>query len=242
MADYDVIVVGAGHNGLVCALYLAHAGMRVAVLERSKSVGGAVRSGEVTLPGFNNDLFATNMSLFVVSPVYREFRKEFDDAGLRLLTNGYPFASSYTNGRTARVYTDPSAMEREMAGHSSADLAGWQEALGLYKRTASAFLPLFHTTLPSVDMVRHLSHLLRRPKDRCGLFAFCHNRPGSLLMTIFARQRSKASLRPGRFTLIAHRMWRLAHHSLMCRPSQRICAALSLPRAAPDASLRLSEP
>lgn len=165
MADYDAIIVGAGHNGLVCALYLAHAGMRVAVLERSSTVGGAVRSGEVTLPGFNNDLFATNMSLFVVSPVYREFRKEFDDAGLHLLTNGYPFASSYTNGRTARVYTDQGAMEREMARHSSADLAGWHAALGLYKRTASAFLPLFYTTLPSVDMVRHLWHLLRRPSD-----------------------------------------------------------------------------
>ena len=83
----------------------------------------------------------------------------------RACTNGYPFASSYRNGHTARVYTDPGAMEREVAGHSSADLAGWQEALGLYKRTAPAFLPLFHTTLPSVDMVRHLSHLLRRPRD-----------------------------------------------------------------------------
>jgi phytoene dehydrogenase-like protein len=165
MADYDAIVVGAGHNGLICALYLAHAGMHVAVLERAKMVGGAVRDGEVTLPGFQHDLFATNMSLFVVSPVYRDFRKEFDQAGLRLLTNGYPFASSYAHGRVARVYTSQELMERELAAFSSDDLRGWQKALGLYKRTASAFLPLFYTTLPSLEMARHLARLLAHPTD-----------------------------------------------------------------------------
>jgi phytoene dehydrogenase-like protein len=165
MADYDAIVVGAGHNGLVCALYLAHAGMRVAVLERSETIGGAVRSGEVTLPGFQHDLFATNVGLFVASPVYQDYRKEFDDAGLRFLTNGYPFASSYRNGRIARVYVSQEAMERELAAFSSDDLKGWQQALGLYKRTASAFLPLFYTALPSREMVGHLAGLLKRPRD-----------------------------------------------------------------------------
>lgn len=165
MADYDAIVVGAGHNGLVCALYLARAGMRVAVVERSKTIGGAVRSGEVTLPGFQHDLFATNVGLFVVSPIYRDFRKELDDAGLRFLTNGYPFASSYGNGRIARVYVNQEAMERELAAFSSGDLEGWQRALGLYKRTASAFLPLFYTALPSGKMLGHLAGLLNHPKD-----------------------------------------------------------------------------
>ena len=41
--DYDAVIVGAGHNGLVCAAYLAMAGLRVKVLERRPVVGGAAR-------------------------------------------------------------------------------------------------------------------------------------------------------------------------------------------------------
>ena len=48
---YDEIVIGAGHNGLVAAAYLARAGMSVFVLERAERVGGAVASDEVTRPG-----------------------------------------------------------------------------------------------------------------------------------------------------------------------------------------------
>ena len=52
MADYDAIVVGAGHNGLTCALYLANAGWRVLVVERGPEIGGGMRTAELTLPGF----------------------------------------------------------------------------------------------------------------------------------------------------------------------------------------------
>src|SRR5690348_2550745 len=50
MQSYDAIVIGAGHNGLVAAAYLARAGRRVLVCERDERPGGAVRSDELTLP------------------------------------------------------------------------------------------------------------------------------------------------------------------------------------------------
>ncbi|HSM12929.1 MAG TPA: FAD-dependent oxidoreductase, partial [Thermoanaerobaculia bacterium] len=50
-ASWDAIVVGAGHNGLICAAYLARAGRRVLVLERRHLVGGATVTEEV-VPGF----------------------------------------------------------------------------------------------------------------------------------------------------------------------------------------------
>jgi phytoene dehydrogenase-like protein len=51
MSDYDVIIIGAGHNGLVAGSYLAKAGRKVAVVEKSAEVGGAAVSEEFA-PGF----------------------------------------------------------------------------------------------------------------------------------------------------------------------------------------------
>lgn len=61
-ADYEVIVVGGGHNGLVCACYLARAGVRVAVLERRSVVGGAAVTEEFH-PGFRNSVASYTVSL-----------------------------------------------------------------------------------------------------------------------------------------------------------------------------------
>jgi phytoene dehydrogenase-like protein len=61
-ADYDVIVIGSGHNGLVCGAYLARAGLRTRVLERREILGGAAVTEEFT-PGFRASRFSYVMSL-----------------------------------------------------------------------------------------------------------------------------------------------------------------------------------
>src|SRR5256885_16669647 len=59
---YDAIIIGAGHNGLVCAFYLARAGMKVLVLERRGIVGGAAVTEEF-YPGFRNSVASYSVSL-----------------------------------------------------------------------------------------------------------------------------------------------------------------------------------
>src|SRR5512141_2328277 len=62
MNETDVVIIGAGHNGLTCAAYLAMAGLRVKVVERRKVVGGAAGT-EVFHPGFRNSVAAYTGSL-----------------------------------------------------------------------------------------------------------------------------------------------------------------------------------
>src|SRR5437667_62684 len=62
MADTEIVIIGAGHNGLTCAAYLAMAGLRVKVVERRKVVGGAAVTEEFH-PGFRNSVAAYTVSL-----------------------------------------------------------------------------------------------------------------------------------------------------------------------------------
>jgi phytoene dehydrogenase-like protein len=62
MNETDVVIIGAGHNGLTCAAYLASAGLRVKVVERRKVVGGAAVTEEF-VPGFRNSVAAYTVSL-----------------------------------------------------------------------------------------------------------------------------------------------------------------------------------
>src|SRR6059036_795533 len=62
MTETDIVIIGAGHNGLTCAAYLAMAGLRVKVVERRSLVGGAAVTQEFH-PGFRNSVAAYTVSL-----------------------------------------------------------------------------------------------------------------------------------------------------------------------------------
>ena len=80
-STYDVIVIGSGHNGLVCGAYLAKSGLRTLVLERRNIVGGAAVTEEFA-PGFRASRFSYVMSL-LHPRIIREL--ELDSLGLQVL-------------------------------------------------------------------------------------------------------------------------------------------------------------
>lgn len=71
MPVYDSILIGAGHNGLICACYLARAGLRVLVLERRGIVGGAVCTEEI-VPGYRFDVGSSAHIMFRSTPIMQE--------------------------------------------------------------------------------------------------------------------------------------------------------------------------
>jgi phytoene dehydrogenase-like protein len=70
--SYDAIVIGSGPNGFSAAIELARSGASVCILEASDTVGGGVRSAELTLPGFVHDFCSAVHPLGILSPYFRE--------------------------------------------------------------------------------------------------------------------------------------------------------------------------
>ena len=117
--DYDVIVVGAGHNALVAAAYLAKGGQRVGVFERRSIVGGAVATEEV-VPGYQFDLGGSAHILIRLTPIIEEL--ELHRYGLEYLELDPLFFAPFPDGdhlfihrdlgRTADERRDPGAPGR----------------------------------------------------------------------------------------------------------------------------------
>ena len=119
---YDVILIGGGHNGLVCAAYLARAGRKVLVLERRHVLGGAAVTEEI-YPGFKYSVCS-----YVVSLLRPEIIRELElpKHGLEIL----PLDGTFTpmpNGDFLWRVNDHARTRREIARHSRLDAEAYEE-------------------------------------------------------------------------------------------------------------------
>ena len=101
--EYDAIIIGAGHNGLISAAYLAQAGYRVGVFEKRDIVGGAVSTKEL-FPDYQIDLGGSAHILIRQTPVVEEL--ELEQYGLRYLELDPMFVAPFPDGDTAFIYRD----------------------------------------------------------------------------------------------------------------------------------------
>lgn len=129
MADFDFVVVGAGHNALLTAAYLARAGQRVLVLEANEEIGGDTFTQELTVPGFRHDACSSAHVLIQTSPTLRNNELELGRYGLEYLLPDPVFVFPFPDGECLIMWRDPERTAREMARFSEADARAYRELL-----------------------------------------------------------------------------------------------------------------
>src|SRR5690348_11773642 len=109
-ATYDAVIIGAGHNGLCLAAYLARAGMKVGMFERRHDEGGGAHTDEATVPGFWHNLHAQYMEFIDYMPLYRDF--DLPSFGARMIKPDAQVGITFADGRPPLVIYRSELAER----------------------------------------------------------------------------------------------------------------------------------
>lgn len=136
--DVDAVVIGAGHNGLVAANVLAERGWRVLALEAAERPGGAVKSGELTEPGFTSDLFSSFYPLAPASPALRALRLE--EHGVRWRRAPVAVAHPQPDGRCAVLSCDADETAASLDRFAPGDGERWHAFYGSWQQAGGPFM------------------------------------------------------------------------------------------------------
>jgi len=111
---YDAVCIGSGINSLAAAALLAKAGWSVCVLERSDWLGGAIRTAELTEPGFTHEVLAAWHPLWTGSPAYAELKDDLDRRGLEYLNTELPTGTLFPDGESVFLTTSQATNTTEL--------------------------------------------------------------------------------------------------------------------------------
>jgi len=147
MATYDIIIIGAGHNGLVAAYYLARAGLKTLVLERREIVGGGSVTEEFH-PGFRCSTLAGSPG-----PLLPRIIKDFqlERRGVEFITPDVRVWAPNTNGNSICIYENTKRTAAELTNISRADAERYPEFISTFARIGRALAPTLTMTPPDIE-------------------------------------------------------------------------------------------
>ncbi|MCY4111247.1 MAG: NAD(P)/FAD-dependent oxidoreductase [Chloroflexi bacterium] len=153
--DYDAIIIGCGHNGLVAAFYLARAGLRVLALEQGPKVGGAATTDEL-IPGFR---FSTCAHSFVLFHPQILDDMRLVDLGLRVFRRDPPQFHPFADGEYLLSWNDLERTKESIARVSRHDAEAYDDYVKFWADAAALFAPYLLTPPPT------LGEFLRTAED-----------------------------------------------------------------------------
>jgi phytoene dehydrogenase-like protein len=154
----DAIVIGSGPNGLVAANLLADAGWDVLVLEAQADAGGAVRSGELTLPGFVHDRFSSFYPLGLASPVMQGL--DLEAHGVRWRQPEIALAHPAPDGTAALLSRDLEATCASLEALGRGDGEAFRRWMAYWDRISGPLLDALFTPFPPVRGAARLAGVL----------------------------------------------------------------------------------
>ncbi|MFP4323827.1 MAG: phytoene desaturase family protein [Anaerolineales bacterium] len=188
MADYDILVVGAGHNALVCAAYLAQAGYAVGVVERRHKVGGAVVTEE-HIPGFHFDLGGAAHMLINHTPIVKELG--LTAYGLAYIDVDPIFFAPFPDGSHIMVWQDVDKTCESIAAFSPQDAEAYRRFYDEWYDFSQAMVDAFLSPPTPTNMLRDM--VIRTGVWRHPEWAPIMARDyGSMLRKTFSDERTRA--------------------------------------------------
>jgi phytoene dehydrogenase-like protein len=191
VAEYDAVVVGSGVNSLACAALLARGGWRVCVLERNAWLGGAIKTEELTEPGFHHDVFSAWHPLWVGGSAHALLADDLGARGLEYLNTELPTGTAFPDGTAAFLLRTAEDNAEELGPE-------WTAELDRFLENADLAFGVLGTELWSPAGLALAGKAMRR-LGRAGAAAFAGEVLQSCrdwLETTFASERAHGVLAP----------------------------------------------
>src|SRR5438477_4534926 len=176
--DYDAIVVGSGPNGLAAAITLQQSGHSVLLLEAKETIGGGLRSAELTLPGFMHDVCSAVHPMAASSPFFKTL--PLQQYGLEFISPPFAAAHPFDDGTAAVLHHSLERTAAELDDDANSYLNLMKPLLDRWPQIINDVLGPLHfprhpgaMTQFGVKAITSAAHLVRRfhSKKARGLWA-----------------------------------------------------------------------
>ena len=142
---FDIVVAGAGHNSLITTAYLAKAGFRCLVLEGRPIVGGGVKTAQLTLRGFRDDVCSTAHSFIQDNPLLRNDELKLGDYGLEYIFPDPIMHMPFPDGSSITQWHDAQRTIAEFAKFSKKDGARYKRMMEEFQTIKPIFSAATYT-------------------------------------------------------------------------------------------------
>ncbi len=151
---FDVVIIGAGPNGMELGAYLSKAGLKVAVLERRPEMGGGLATEMVTLPDYLHNTHAIYMMMADYAPLYTDLKLE-ELYGVKHVYPSLQFALPLSDGRCLCLYSDPEKTCNSIAKISKHDADSYRDLYHRCRRAVDKFIgpATYVPAVPTLDQL-----------------------------------------------------------------------------------------